>query len=458
MTDLSPPPVDPPAPGPRRASLGVLFLTVFVDLVGFSIIFPLFPDMLDHYVQSDGTESLIGKLAAWLSEFTSHPDPDRQRLYTTALFGGILGSVYSALQFVFAPFWGRLSDRTGRRPILLISITGLALAYLVWVFAGNFVLLVISRVVAGIMGGNISVATAAVADITGEKDRSKGMGMIGAAFGLGFILGPAIGGLLSSVELTATGVAGLNPFSAPALAAMGLSIWNLVWVSLRFPETLPPENRGTSPGHARSFNPVRLLSGRNLPTGVAGTNLLFFLYQTAFAGMEFTLVFLAKERLGYTRHEMMWIFIFVGLLIALVQGGIVRRLAPKLGERRLVRTGLFMLVPGLVIVGSTPDQNSLHLYGGLALLAIGSALVSPCLSALVSLYTPADRQGEVLGVFRSIGALSRAIAPVIAGLVFWKLGSQWPYYGSALVMVAPLLLSSQLPSPTPPDATPTPAS
>ncbi|MED5446645.1 MAG: MFS transporter [Planctomycetota bacterium] len=457
MTDLSPPPADSAAPEPRRASLGVLFLTVFVDLVGFSIIFPLFPDMLDHYVQADGPDSLIGSLAAWLGEFTSHPDPDKQRLYTTALFGGVLGSIYSALQFVFAPFWGRLSDRTGRRPILLISITGLALAYLVWVFAGSFVLLVISRVVAGIMGGNISVATAAVADITGEKDRAKGMGMIGAAFGLGFILGPAIGGLLSSVDLSDSGIAGLNPFSAPALAAMGLSIWNLTWVSLRFPETLPSETRGTSPSHARSFNPARLLSGHNLPNGVSGTNLLFFLYQTAFAGMEFTLVFLAKERLEYTRHEMMWIFIFVGLLIALVQGGIVRRLAPKLGERRLVRTGLFMLVPGLVIVGSTPEHNSLHLYGGLALLAIGSALVSPCLSALVSLYTPADRQGEVLGVFRSIGALSRAIAPVIAGLVFWKLGSQWPYYGSALIMIAPLLLSSRLPAPAASDATPTSA-
>ncbi|MEE3283013.1 MAG: MFS transporter [Planctomycetota bacterium] len=457
MTDLSPPPADSAAPEPRRASLGVLFLTVFVDLVGFSIIFPLFPDMLEYYVQADGPDSLIGSLAAWLGEFTSHPDPDKQRLYTTALFGGVLGSIYSALQFVFAPFWGRLSDRTGRRPILLISITGLALAYLVWVFAGSFVLLVISRVVAGIMGGNISVATAAVADITGEKDRAKGMGMIGAAFGLGFILGPAIGGLLSSVDLSDSGIAGLNPFSAPALAAMGLSIWNLTWVSLRFPETLPSENRGTSPSHARSFNPVRLLSGHNLPNGVSGTNLLFFLYQTAFAGMEFTLVFLAKERLEYTRHEMMWIFIFVGLLIALVQGGIVRRLAPKLGERRLVRTGLFMLVPGLVIVGSTPEQGSLHLYGGLALLAIGSALVSPCLSALVSLYTPADRQGEVLGVFRSIGALSRAIAPVIAGLVFWKLGSQWPYYGSALIMIAPLLLSSRLPAPAASDATPTSA-
>jgi len=425
--------------------MGVLFLTVFVDLVGFSIIFPLFPEMLDHYVERDGAESLIGSLAAWLGEFTSHPDPDRQRLYTTALFGGILGSIYSALQFVFAPIWGRLSDRTGRRPILLISISGLALAYLVWVFAGSFELLLLSRVVAGIMGGNISVATAAVADITGEKDRAKGMGMIGAAFGLGFILGPAIGGMLSGIDLTDAGLPGLNRFSAPALAALGLSVWNLVWVKLRLPETLPPERRASSTAHARSFNPLRLLSGHNLPEGVSGTNLVFFLYQTAFAGMEFTLVFLAKERLDYKPHQMMWIFIYVGLLIALVQGGVVRRLAPRLGERRLIRIGLAMLVPGLLIVGWAPSV--FPFYGGLALLAIGSALVSPCLSALVSLYTPSDRQGEVLGVFRSVGALSRAIAPIIAGLVFWKFGSQWPYYGSALVMLAPLLLSARLPSP-----------
>ena len=425
--------------------MGVLFLTVFVDLVGFSIIFPLFPEMLDHYVQSDGAESLIGSLAAWLGEFTSHPDPDRQRLYTTALFGGILGSIYSALQFVFAPFWGRLSDRTGRRPILLISISGLALAYLVWVFAGSFELLLLSRVVAGIMGGNISVATAAVADITGEKDRAKGMGMIGAAFGLGFILGPAIGGMLSGIDLTDTGLPGLNRFSAPALAALGLSVWNLVWVKMRLPETLPAERRGTGISHVRSFNPLRLLSGHNLPEGVSATNLVFFLYQTAFAGMEFTLVFLAKERLGYQPHQMMWIFIFVGLLIALVQGGVVRRLAPRLGERRLIRIGLAMLIPGLLIVGWAPTE--IPFYGGLALLAIGSALVSPCHSALVSLYTPSDRQGEVLGVFRSVGALSRAIAPIIAGLVFWKFGSQWPYYGSALVMLAPLLLSARLSAP-----------
>ncbi len=429
---------------PRRGSLKVLFLTVFVDLVGFSIIFPLFPDMLEHYLEHDGIDSVVGRLATWLEGLSGTTDPQSQRLYTTVLFGGVLGSLYSVLQFIFAPIWGRLSDRTGRRPILLISISGLAIAYVLWAFAGSFLLLVISRLVAGLMGGNISVATAAVADMTGTKDRAKGMGMIGAAFGLGFILGPAIGAMLSGYDLSDAGLPGLNPFSAAAFAAVGLSIGNLVWVALRFDETLPPENRGNNPAHVRSLNPLKLFAGDNLPPGVSATNLVFFLFQVAFAGMEFTLVFLAKERLHYGSRDMMWIFIFIGVLIALVQGGVVRRVTPRFGEKRVTEWGLVMLVPGLLLVGGA--QSTLPFYFGLGLLAVGSALVSPCLSAMVSLYTPSDRQGEVLGVFRSLGALSRAIAPIVAGLVYWKLGSSWPYYGSALVMLAPLVLATRLPS------------
>ena len=146
---------------PPRRLLPILFLTVFIDLVGFSIIFPLFPDMLDHYLKEEGAESLIGRLAQQLDAFSGATDSNR--LYTTVLFGGFLGSLYSILQFVFAPIWGRLSDRHGRRPILLISIAGLCLRYVVWAFADTFLLLIISRLLAGLMGGNISVATAAVA-------------------------------------------------------------------------------------------------------------------------------------------------------------------------------------------------------------------------------------------------------------------------------------------------------
>jgi len=426
----------------KKSPIGVLFLTVFVDLVGFSIIFPLFPDMLDYY-RLEG-----GFFADWitqLAKFSGEGETEDKKFLATVLFGGILGSLYSILQFLFAPMWGRLSDRIGRRPVLLITIGGLCVSYLVWIFSHSFLLLIISRVLGGAMGGNISVATAAMADSTDEKNRAKGMGMIGMAFGLGFILGPAIGALLSSIPMQNWGLPGLNPFSAAATGAFLLSLWNLSWVRRSFKESLPEENRGKAHQAGRPISPFKLFRGFDIP-GVTRTNMVYFIFLVAFAGMEFTLTFLAKDRLEYTRHEMMWIFIFVGLIIALVQGGIVRRMAPKMGEKKVALYGLILLVPGLVVTGMTksPEDETLF-YLGLALLAVGSALATPCLTALASLYTPADRQGEVLGTFRSLGALSRAVGPVFACVAYWKLGSEWPYYGATALVLLPILLALGLP-------------
>ncbi len=435
----------------KKSPIGVLFLTVFVDLVGFSIIFPLFPDMLEHYA---GADSFFGGLIANLAELSGEQGEKRD-FYTTVLFGGILGSLYSILQFLFAPMWGRLSDRIGRRPVLLMTIGGLCVSYLVWIFSGSFLLLIISRVLGGAMGGNISVATAAMADSTDEKNRAKGMGMIGMAFGLGFILGPAIGALLSSPSLNiqSWGLPGLNPFSTAAAGAFLLSLWNLSWVMRSFKESLPEEERGKAHRAGRPISPLKLFRGFDIP-GVSRTNMVYFLFLVAFAGMEFTLTFLAKDRLNYTSHDMMWIFIFVGLIIALVQGGVVRRMAPKLGEKKVALYGLILLVPGLLITGIAQTEGIFYL--GLAFLAVGSALATPCLTALTSLYTPADRQGEVLGTFRSLGALSRAVGPIIACAAYWRLGSEYPYYGAAALVLLPLLLALGLP-PVPGRAAPEPA-
>ena len=435
----------------KKSPIGVLFLTVFVDLVGFSIIFPLFPDMLEHYA---GADSFFGGLIANLAELSGEQGEKRD-FYTTVLFGGILGSLYSILQFLFAPMWGRLSDRIGRRPVLLMTIGGLCVSYLVWIFSGSFLLLIISRVLGGAMGGNISVATAAMADSTDEKNRAKGMGMIGMAFGLGFILGPAIGALLSSPSLNiqSWGLPGLNPFSTAAAGAFLLSLWNLSWVMRSFKESLPEEERGKAHRAGRPISPLKLFRGFDIP-GVSRTNMVYFLFLVAFAGMEFTLTFLAKDRLDYTSHDMMWIFIFVGLIIALVQGGVVRRMAPKLGEKKVTLCGLILLVPGLLITGTAQTGGMFYL--GLAFLAVGSALATPCLTALASLYTPSDRQGEVLGTFRSLGALSRAVGPIIACAAYWRLGSEYPYYGAAALVLLPLLLALGLP-PVPGRASPEPA-
>lgn len=428
----------------KRNVLGVILLTVFLDLVGFSIIFPLFPDMLDYYLGQEQPGGWLHGFIVNLEQLSGLPG-EKARLAATVLFGGLLGSLYSLLQFIASPIWGSLSDARGRRRILIVTTLGTAVGYLLWVFAGSFWLLVLSRLVGGIMAGNLSVATAAVADVTDASSRSKGMGMIGAAFGVGFIVGPVMGALLSRWDLSAslTGIPGLNPFSGPALVALVLAIANFFWVLRSFPETLRPGEQNST--HARRpLNPLALLKPFQL-LGVNRTNLLYFIFIVAFAGMEFTLTFLAKDRFQYTAAQNGYLFLFIGIVIAVVQGGVIRRLAPKYGEKKLVIVGLACVLPGLLLVAICRQQWVLYL--GLFFLAVGSSLVTPSLTALVSLYTPDDRQGEVLGVFRSVGSLGRAFAPIAAAMVYWKFGSHWPYLGSALILLLPLALAYGLPQP-----------
>src|SRR5207249_1133339 len=180
---------------PRKSPIGVIFLTIFVDMVGFSIIFPLFPEMLKFYLGREGREGALGALLKTLESAFGQSSEQQ----VAVLFGGVLGSLYAVLQFIFAPLCGCLSDRVGRRPVLLLTIGGISISYLLWFFSGSFTLLVAARFLGGLMGGNISVATAAVADSTTAENRAKGMGIIGAAFGLGFILGPTIGGVMYHV-------------------------------------------------------------------------------------------------------------------------------------------------------------------------------------------------------------------------------------------------------------------
>jgi MFS family permease len=425
-----------------RAVLGLVFLTVFIDLVGFSILFPLFPELLSHYLASEGPDSAVGRLVSGLRRWIG----ERQGadIAVTALFGGLLGSLYSGLQFLAAPLWGALSDRIGRRPALLVTLAGTALAYALWSLAASFLWLVVSRILAGIMAGNIATASAVVADVSPREQRGRNMAVIGIAIGLGFVLGPAIGGLAFAYGPTlgdSLDSFGWHRFSFPALIAFGLAAVNLLWALARFPETRRAETSGEE---RRPLRPFQALRAINQP-GVTRTHAIYLAYSTAFAAMEFTLVFLAAERLGYKPQQNAWMFVFIGLVIALTQGGLVRRLAPKLGERKLVRVGLLLLLPGFLLVGlahSTPV-----LYAGLLLLALGSALEMPCLSALVSLYAPAERQGLALGTFRSMGALSRAIGPLLGAGLYWAVSPTTPYVVGAVALLWPLWMSLSLPEP-----------
>lgn len=439
------PAVSEPLPPHAKRALKVVFLTLFLDLVGFSIIFPLFPAMLDYYLEREAPGVLLqGMLAAVdaLRNALGVPESAGDAI----LFGSILGSLYSLLQFVFAPIVGAISDRIGRRPVLLITIAGIALSYVFWFFAGEFWVLIVARLLGGVMSANLSTASAAVADITPANQRSKGMAIIGAAFGMGFLIGPAIGGLSAAVDLTAhfPGLAayGVNPFSLPALIAFVLSAVNLVQVYATFTETLP---QGGPPAPAfRSANPLAMFAFHRRP-GITQATLAYFVFLTAFAGMEFSLTFLAAERLGFGPQALGFMLLYVGLVLVVMQTVYVRKQADRIGPKRVAMQGLICAIPALLIIGAAHNLPLLLL--GLTLMAMGSGQVIPCLTSLVSLYANADEQGRVLGAFRSAGALARAAGPAVVGVIYWRLGPATAYIACAAVMFAPLVMTILLPTP-----------
>ena len=433
----------PSAPASKPLPVGVIFLTLFIDLLGFSIIFPLFPAILSYYLKVDGSGGFLGWLVAQIDALArlagSHGN------YREVLFGGILGSLYGFLQFVFAPIWGALSDRIGRRRVLLVTVAGTALSYLLWVFSGSFLLFVVARLIGGAFAGNLSVATAAMADITSRENRARGMGLVGVAFGAGFLFGPVFGSIAALHNPLAhhPGLAawGINPFSTAAAVACALSLLNVLWVAVKFRETLDPQHREAGERIRHPFH--ELLTLRAGP--LRRTNTLWFIYTLAFAGMEFTLPFLATERFAYTPASMAAIFVFLGLILILTQGGIVRRVVPRHGEQRVLLAGLALTVAGQFITGFAPTR--LWLYVGLAALGMGSGLVSPTSSALVSLYSRIEQQGRMLGVYRALGSLARGVGPVAACLVYWWLGARWLYTLGGVLILAPFALGLRLPAP-----------
>lgn len=427
-----------------KSSLKIVFLTIFLDLVGFSIIFPLFPSLAKHYLTVDADNVFLKGIFGSIQTISNYTEGST--LFSgIVLFGGILGALYSFLQFIAAPMWGSISDRIGRRPVLLVSLGGLALSYALWFFSGSFTVLIISRIIGGIMGGNISTATAVVADVTTTKNRSKGMAFIGIAFALGFVIGPAIGGILSLLDLTKIypdlAQYGINPFSAPAAFAFILSMFNVVWVYTHFKESLPADKRGKVHTQ-RSANPFKIFAP--LPyKGVNIVNIGNFLFLSAFSGMEFTLTFLAFERLGYTSMQNAYLFIFIGFILAMVQGGYVRRKAGQVGEKKMAIQGLIALIPGLILIALA--YSNFMLYAGLFFLSIGSSMIIPCLTSLVSMYTPAQEQGRSIGIFRSMGALARVVGPITASIIYYKYGSAAPYYVGAAFLLIPIFMISKLP-------------
>ena len=444
-------PMSVPAVLPQRRILGLIFLTVFMDIVGFSIIIPLFPHLLDHYIRTEGAAgTLIGSLNSAAESMGGDTVFKK-----TVLFGGLLSTLYSLLQFVFSPIWGALSDRLGRRRILTITLAGNALSYLLWIFAAQFWVVVVTRLVSGMMAGNIAVASAAAADITDEKERVKGMAVVGIAIGLGFVFGPVIGGLASSVQFahgTAVGSFGLNPFSVPAAIAASLALLNFLLVVKFFPETLAPERRASA--DAKRPSVFDLATVRS--SAVRRTSFANLVYQVAFTGMENTIVFLTFALFLYNPRDNAWLFLFNGACMIFAQG-LARQLVKRLGQRKVVILGMLVasvafvwvaLIPTPAAGVPSPAWAEPSFYAGLGLISFATGLILPSVSALVSLYSDASEQGRNLGILRSAGSLARVIGPVTAALLYFHFGSHfWVYLGGAVLMLPAIWIVRGLPDP-----------
>ncbi|HWD60035.1 MAG TPA: MFS transporter, partial [Stellaceae bacterium] len=340
---------------------------------------------------------------------------------------------YSFAQFFASPIWGRMSDRMGRKPILLVSLACSVLSYLWLGFADQLWMLFAARLLAGAGAGNISAAQAYITDVTDEANRAKGMGMIGAAFGLGFTLGPAIGGLLAGSDISST------TLSHPAFAAALLSAIALILAVIILKESLAPENRRGPTGPGRWALAQEAFGRPQLRHLI----ILFFLTTTAFAGMESTFALWANSGFGWGPRQVGWLFFYIGIVLVLVQGGLVRALSRSLGEPRMAQVGSVLLVLGL---GGLPFSTDLpRLLIDMALLAIGFGILNPSVTSLVSRAAGTTERGGILGVNQSGQSLARILGPLLGGAVYGAVGRDAPYYVGAVIMVAVVLMTATLP-------------
>ncbi len=364
--------------------LVVIFITVFIDLLGFGIIIPLLP----FYAESFGA---------------------------SAFAIGLLGTSFSLMQFLFSPIWGRLSDRIGRKPIILVGLLGSCLSYVTMALAGSLALLFIARIVGGIAGANIPTAQAYIADVTTPENRAKGMGMVGAAFGLGFIFGPAIGGMLSR----------FSP-ETPMWFAAALCLGNFIAAWFLLPESRRVNASSKTLGRLDAF---RHAMGQ--PTLLLILS-LYFLVTMAFSGFEATFALFSAARFGYTAASIGFLFAFIGLILSLIQGVLVGRVVKRIGERRLIPIAIFLIA---LSIGMIPFVwNVPTLLVALAFLAVGMGFNNPSLSSMVSKLSHEDDQGGVLGLASSIASLGRVVGPAWGGFLYDAYGMTTPYLSAAAVM------------------------
>ncbi len=357
----------------RSSPLLPIFLIVFIGLLGFGIILPLLP----LYAEVFGASPFVI---------------------------GVLLASYSLMQLIATPYLGALSDRIGRRPVLIISQVGTILSFILLGVANSLPLLFVARLLDGISGGNISTAQAYISDVVDEKDRAKAYGLIGAAFGLGFIMGPAIGGILSQGE----------KYHIPAFAAAGISLISLLLTIFMLPESLQPDKRNTQRQprivdvaglrHAFGHQQLGLLL------------LIFFLFNLSQAGFQGLFALFNNRQFGFGARETGYVLAFVGVLAVLVQGGGIGPVVRHFGERHTLQAGLLLSGVGLILSASV--QSWWWLLFALIPVAIGLGIATPTANSLITRESPPEERGQMIGISQSVAALARVLGPLAAGLAF----------------------------------------
>jgi MFS family permease len=401
-----PDPAAPPDPGMalKRQQHLLIFLTVLIDLIGFGILIPVI-------------------------------QPIAEELGAPIWIATVLMGVYSLMQFIFSPVLGRLSDRVGRVPVLVMSLWASVGGYLVMSLAVSgwvapmtgIILLFAARIITGIGGASISTAQSYLSDITAPEKRAGVMGMIGAAFGLGFMIGPVIGGILSH----------FGGRAAPFLFAAGLSVLNVLLMARRLPETLPPEKRGAT----RTSPSVFAVALANRGTALPAILLANFLVIGAFSTMTAAFVLFLKNHASFQFNEMQigYCFGFIGIVGVIIQGGIIRRIAKNNNEGRLALTGLVLMVIAMIWLPFTTPWLILVL--NMWLMAAGNSLTNPCLNTLASRCGTLQNQGLTMGAMTGAGSLGRFFGALLAGPLLMLNQQDALHYGRAAFLTAALVMA-----------------
>ncbi|MBW7959934.1 MFS transporter [Patescibacteria group bacterium] len=376
----------------NNKSLITIFLIVFIDLLGFGIILPLLPYIAERY-------------------------------QATPLTIGILSAAYSLFQLISSPILGRLSDRFGRKKLLIISQIGSALGYLLLGLAGSLPLLFLSRIIDGITGGNISIAQAYIADVTTKENRAQGMGLIGAAFGLGFIFGPAIGGALSKIS-----------YSAPAYFATAISLLTVIATVFLLKETVNEKKAMTSKRTKISFSELKKILS-TYPIGLL--IFTFFFLNTAFSIMQGNFALWTQKTFNFDPGQNGWFFTYIGILAVTIQMQVLPRVVKKYHETKILTASLIFMFLGLILIPLSRHPD--FLYVALFFLPLGNGLANPTVQAMASENVPKEEYGGTLGILQSAGSFGRILGPIIGGEIFQTFGKDQAFYFSGSIILIALI-------------------